>query len=70
MRVLILTSEHNAYDQFGEYFEEVFTENPTIEKLKAATGRNDDYCEWLLKTGGGRQGTEDFWYKLHKVNCK
>lgn len=62
MRVWILTSECNEYDQFGEYFEKVFKDKPTKEDLRFLS-YNDDYIEHILE-GGGRRGDEYMWYHL------
>lgn len=59
----ILTSEHNDYDQHGEYFIKVFAEKPTLEDLIAFVGQDD--AEHVLK-GGGRIDVEDVWFYLRK----
>jgi len=34
MKVWILTSEYNDYDQHGEYFEAVFAQKPTLQQIQ------------------------------------
>lgn len=63
MKVWLLTSECNAYDQFGEYFEAVFHDKPTALQL-AANGISDPSLQEHILNGGGRRGYEDGWYNL------
>ena len=80
--VWILTREINEYNQDGKYFVAAFNGKPTIQRLAEVFG----YCgkentralnvmsaiaflEHVLQ-GGGRQGTEDEWYHLEKVDLK
>ena len=69
MNVWILTDEYLLYDQQGEYFVEVFADKPTVEKLKAVTGYNEEACQQLIETG--RVGDmHNHWYNLCEVVCK
>lgn len=74
MKVWILTESYNAYDQYGEYFVEVYAEKPTVEKLMLATESNYAFCEWLLNSGGGHKNPWEknpySWYHLRQVNCE
>ena len=64
--VWVLTSETNAYDQYGEYFIKVFFHKPTIEELNQLKEQDLD-AEFVLSTGGGRKNTENWWYFLKEV---
>lgn len=80
--VWVLTSEHNDYDQHGEYFEAVFSDKPDIEKLAEYFSNPEVYYQCSggpmgalrflehLRKGGGRVGTEDIWYNLDFVEFK
>jgi hypothetical protein len=74
MRVWILTSEYNDYDQHGEYFLEVYSNTPTVKQLMQGTGYDAEFCQWLLNSGGGRENPwskyPDVWYNLNLVDCK
>lgn len=48
MQVWILTEEFDAWDQYGEYFREVYFKKPTVKQLEIATGKNMEFCNWLL----------------------
>lgn len=75
--VWVLTSEHNDYDQHGEYFHAVWAEKPTLgqlaeyfakESIKPSSTTNNvmeavAFLEHLLKSGG-RRGLEDVWWNL------
>lgn len=67
MKVWVLTYEVNEYNQYGEYFIEMWTDKPSKEALeKYVSGyrwSSDDDLEHLLN-GGGRRGYEDDWYYL------
>lgn len=62
--VWILTSEVNDYDQYGEYFEAVFKEKPTLEQLMSK-GVPKDYAQSCLESGGERlyptEGADTWW---------
>lgn len=74
MKVWVLTSEFNDYDQHGEYFEGVYQNKPTRKQIKDALQLNDSV--WAEKTvdlmlnGGGREGNDHVWYYLREVECK
>jgi hypothetical protein len=68
MKVWVLTSEHNDYDQHGEYFHAVFASKPTAEMMNKA-GVGSESAAHLLKTGGGRRKSEDSWYWLREVEA-
>lgn len=71
MKVWVLTSCYNDYDQHGDYFEAVFKNKPSIEEL---SNRLELDIEFHLPTleklmnGGGRTGTEYKWYYLTEIN--
>jgi hypothetical protein len=79
--VWVLTTEHNDYDQHGEYFVAVFETKPTVKELAAffttnkgvaVPGYHQDPVSVLnfllhLLDGGGRQAIEDQWYNLNEV---
>ena len=67
MKVWILTSEYNEYDQYGEYFDKVFSEKPNEEQLVKA-GVPSVTVDHVLK-GGGRESTEDKWWHLREHDC-
>jgi hypothetical protein len=80
MKVWILTSEVNDYDQHGKYFQGVFSEKPTIETLAIFFAKNDKQVGHNIpsalaliehiRAGGGRRGNEDMWYYLEEVECE
>ena len=63
MKVWVLTSEYNEYDQHGEYFLAVFKNKPSRERLSDIV-RDDEVVDHLLNKGGGRIEWEDKWYNL------
>lgn len=63
--VWILTSEYNDYDQYGEYFEEVWLHKPSIEELMEKTHCSKEECHHI-RNGGGRIGWEHCWYHLRE----
>lgn len=65
MKVWVLTSMVNAYDQYGEYFEACFKEKPTPEQLAVITGLTKEH--WESNPCGGRLEWEDEWYNLHEI---
>ena len=76
--VWVLTTEHNEYDQHGEYFCAVWPEKPTVEQLAEHSQYNTSASvsggvmgalSFLLhlKNGGGRRRTEQQWYHLKFV---
>lgn len=64
-KVWLLTSEYNAYDQYGEYFEAIFKDIPTKEQLMKYGCNSDEDVEHML-SGGGRKKYEDSWYNLRE----
>jgi hypothetical protein len=70
--VYILTREENQYDQFGEYFVDVFANKPTKEQLQHLFIPNEELeinINHLLE-GGGRRNYEDTWYYLREKELK
>jgi hypothetical protein len=73
--VWVLTREYNDYDQYGEYFDAVFKEKPTLDVLKQIIlGDLEEskytFTEDALKhilSGGGRRGVEYTWFHLKPV---
>lgn len=64
--VWILTKEYNEYDQYGEYFKNVYFSKPTAEQLKLA-GVDHTLIDLCLTKGGGRPSTAyDCWWHLNK----
>lgn len=61
--VWVLTKEVNAYDQYGEYFVDLFPARPTYLALTAA-GVPVNRVRHVMN-GGGRKGIEDEWFHLH-----
>lgn len=76
-KVWILTRAENQYDQYGEYFEAVWTEKPTRSELLIfftnGSGVHEDHTAKEHKfvgrilNGGGREKVEDTWYYLDEV---
>ena len=67
MKVWVLTREENQYDQFGEYFDAVFSKKPTVEQVMEHVG-SKKIAEHVLGSGG-RISDEDTWYFLREVDC-
>lgn len=70
MKVYILTSSYNLYDQQGDYYVAVFGSLPTKDELKLHTGESyedEDHYQHLLR-GGGRVKDEDVWFNLIEEN--
>lgn len=75
--VWVLTSEHNDYDQHGEYFEAAFAQKPTIKQLAEYLGYNKPNITYNvmeavallehIRDGGGRRDNEQHWYNLKEV---
>lgn len=76
----VLTRSVNEYDQYGEYFEAVFVNKPSLKTLADYFKYNDrgisvnvfeaiSFLEHVL-AGGGRQDTEYEWYDLQEVEMK
>lgn len=68
MTVWILTSEYNDYDQYGEYFVDVFANKPTHQQL-TDYGVLQNRLRHVLN-GGGRIGNENEWFNLKEVTVK
>lgn len=76
LKVWVLTREVNEHNQYGEYFETVFTSKPSVKALAdyfsagALNAKNVMEAVALLehiRNGGGRCGTEHTWYTLNEV---
>lgn len=82
MKVWIITSEYNDYDQHGSYFEEAYANKPSYQQVEqflvdrgeVFKGRHcGDYVEKRvhhLLDGGGRIDSEHVWYTLEEVGAK
>jgi len=68
MKVWILTSEYNDYDQHGEVFEGVFAKKPTSAQIQKFCGITESGADHVL-AGGGRQRHEDSWYILKEYDA-
>jgi hypothetical protein len=76
MTAYILTSEHNLYDQQGEYFLAWFDRKPTPDELKRSLEmlceEHDDKTVAHVLAGGGRrqygQRWEESWLYLREVS--
>ena len=66
--IWILTSEHNLYDQQGEYYISAWREKPSIAELKRVLKCNNTEASFLWNDGGGRKDIEDVWYYLREVS--
>ena len=74
MKAYILTSEHNLYDQMGEYFVSWFDHRPTFDELKNSLIKHreqsdDDTVNHILAGGGRRMGFnyDEVWYSLKET---
>lgn len=74
----VITRAENEYSQYGEYFEAVFKEKPTLEELAqcfyeesleqvASDGGKKIIFLVHLLNGGGRRNNEDTWFFLKEV---
>lgn len=70
--VYILTKEYNEYDQYGEYFEDVFKDKPSPEQLSKSTNYASDSesIRKLLAVGTCRLRGDHSWYNLRKEELK
>lgn len=68
MKVWVLTSEYNDYDQYGEYFLAVFKNKPSKRCLFDFV-RDKSVVDHLLNNGGGRMEWEDKWYHLKEEDA-
>lgn len=69
MKVWLLTSEYNDYDQHGEYFKEVFLSKPTSNQLVELCGISVATATHVL-TKGGRLNSAEVWYFLREHEVK
>ena len=62
----ILTREHNAYDQEGEYYVYAWDHKPSKEEVDIVMDKIEDGYADLdhIMNGGGRKNWEDIWYNL------
>lgn len=79
--IWVITEEHNAYDQYGEYFICAFAEKPTHAQCldllleldyiqeDQPMEHKDKMADFLMK-GGGRYKYEDVWYWLREERLK
>ena len=68
LKVWVLTEEYNAYDQYGEYFCEVFASKPSAQQLMTLEVPQHRLRHVL--NGGGRKGDEDHWFNLKEIAAK
>ena len=68
MKVWILTTEYNAYDQYGEYFVDVFQNKPTLFRIMEDLQCSEEEALHILN-GGGRKNYEEQWFYLHEMEC-
>jgi len=74
MAICVLTTERDAYDQYGAYFVHAWDHKPDREELETIL-KETRYNGWQappalvthILDGGGRQKNEDQWYNLEKV---
>lgn len=66
--VWVLTEEHNAYDQYGEYFLAVFASIPHHSEL-TKYGVPQNRLRHVLN-GGGRVKWENNWFHLRRHEIK
>lgn len=69
MKVWVLTSEFNDYDQHGEYFEAVYASKPTAEQIAEKCRIYIEFADHILN-GGGRKDKEYSWYWLREEECQ
>ena len=68
MKLWILTTAVNEYDQYGEYFVVAFDHKPTADELKAAVPSLEDYeIIHIVWNGGGRRNYEQQWWNLREL---
>lgn len=68
MKVWVLTSEYNEYDQHGNYFIAVFKSKPSAEQLSQFVD-SPEAIDHLINNGGGRVDYEDMWYNLDEEDA-
>ncbi len=69
MKIWLLTSEINDYNQCGEYFEAAYKDKPTHHQLTEA-GVETKSLRHVLNGGGRTPKYEDHWYHLKEVELK
>lgn len=69
--VWVLTEEHNAYDQYGEYFLKAFINKPTAGDIAKVLEihHNSGVVKHILN-GGGRIEWEDIWWWLREEDAE
>lgn len=81
MKVWVLTSEHNDYDQYGEYFLAVYKEKPSLKECESILLKHGIIDKFQaeehktkmakhLQNGGGRIDSENMWLYLYEEQCK
>lgn len=72
--IWVLTRSVNEYNQDGEYFEMAWDHKPSLQELaNQLIGKGEgDVMQAVslllhIEAGGGRQGFEDTWFHLRKV---
>ena len=76
MKLYILVSEVNEYDQYGQYFRDVWDHKPSEKELdKALTEKCggtaypiEEVISNLINNGGGRIKKEWEWFYLLEIN--
>lgn len=77
MKIWVLTSEYNEYDQHGEYFIAAYKDKPT--KLQVAAELDnignpfhtvEEWAEHVLRGGGRTQNCENVWFHLEEIELK
>lgn len=70
--VWMLTEEYNDYDQYGEYFLDVFETKPSREQLAEVINilPNSEEMTRLLEGGGRSYRYEHQWYFLREIPLK
>ena len=65
----VLTSEVNEYDQYGEYFEAIWSHKPSLKQIEEYLEKEncDKSIASHILNGGGRKDVEDFWYHLKEI---
>jgi len=68
MKVWVLTSEYNEYDQFGEYYVKAFAKKPSVTLLLSLDVPQNRLRHVL--NGGGRVDFEDKWFHLREIDIE
>ena len=63
MKMWVLTSEYNEYDQHGGYFVTAWSTKPSVEEVAKVLGVTKKGAEHVW-SGGGRENYEYQWYNL------